>query len=389
MEISRKILFVTRNFPPLTGGIERLSHHAFKALHAECSVAMCGPQGAGGFLPEGTKFREVPPVPISRFLIGCQWEALKLALNISPNVIYSCSGLTAPAALMAGSISKAPTLCFLHGLDIVADHPIYRALFLPAIRRIDHILVNSHHTACLAESAGVQAGRIEVIHPGVELPDWFDRQMARERFRKNFGLGDGHVLLAVGRLTKRKGLAEFIRFVLPAIRSVIPDVQLLVIGSEASNALKQEGGVRTEIVAAIGESDMDPSVTLLGSVEDDCLSDAYFAADAMVFPVLDLPGDVEGFGMVAVEAAAHGLPTVAFAVGGVSDAVANGESGWLIPPGEYAEMIHKTLSLLSRNERHVWADSCRRHAERFTWQIFGQKLMRAITMCLKEQRRGG
>ena len=54
----------------------------------------------------------------------------------------------------------------------------------------------------------------------------------------------------------------------------------------------------------------------LARVDDQRLSDAYFAADVMVFPVLDLPGDVEGFGMVAVEAAAHGLPTVAFAVGG-------------------------------------------------------------------------
>ena len=329
-------------------------------------------------MPEGTMCREVPLVPLSRFLIGCQWEALKLARTYNPHVVYSGSGLTAPAALMAGRFSGARTICFLHGLDIVADHPLYRNLFLPAIRRIDCILVNSRHTAGLAESAGVLPGRIEIVHPGVELPNWSARTVGRQRFRERFGLGERPVLLAAGRLTKRKGLAEFIRHALPAIRSELPEVRLLVIGSEATNALKDEGGVRAGIDVAISEAGMGSNVILLGSVGDDSLSDAYFASDAMVFPVLDLPSDVEGFGMVAVEAAAHGLPTVAFAVGGVPDAVANGESGWLIPSGQYAGMTQKILIFLKSGDKYVWAEGCRRHAEGFTWEIFGRKLTGAI-----------
>lgn len=383
MEVSSKVLFVSRNFPPLTGGMERLNQHAFKALCTNCSVAVCGPQGAGQYLPEGTMCKEVPLAPLSRFLIACQWESLRLARRFEPHVVYSGSGLTAPAALVAARVSGARTICFLHGLDIVADHPLYRNIFLPAIRRLDRILVNSHHTASLAESAGVRPGRIEIIHPGVEMPDWLDRLTARQRFRDRYGLGSKPVLLAAGRLTQRKGLAEFIRHALPAIRSELPDVQLLVIGSEPSNALKHNGGVRADIVAAIGETGMEENVSLLGLIDDASLSDAYFAADAMVFPVLDLPGDVEGFGMVAVESAAHGLPTVAFKVGGVADAVADSESGWLIPSGEYAGMIKSILDLLKLNGEFVWADSCRRHAERFTWRIFGQKFTGAVARCLE------
>jgi len=358
--------------------MERLNQHALMALHSSFSVAMCGPKGAGAFLPEGMICAEVPLMPLSRFLIGCQWEMIKLARTFEPRVVYSGSGLTAPAALIAARVAGARTVCFLHGLDIVADHLLYRNLFLPAIRRIDRVLVNSQHTASLAVSAGVRPGRIEIIHPGVEMPDWLDRPTARQRFRDRYELGSKPVLLAAGRLTQRKGLAEFIRHAMPAIRSELPDVQLLVIGSEPSNALKHNGGVRADIVAAIGETGMELNVSLLGLIDDASLSDAYFAADAMVFPVLDLPGDVEGFGMVAVEAAAHGLPTVAFAVGGVSDAVADGESGWLIPSGGYAGMLQSILSLLKLNGGCVWADNCRRHAERFTWRIFEQKLTGAI-----------
>ena len=178
-------------------------------------------------------------------------------------------------------------------------------------------------------------------------------------------------------MTQRKGIAEFIRHALPAIRSEIPDVQLLVIGSEATNALKHKEGVRAGIEAAIRETGLEPNVTLLGSVDDACLSDAYFASDAMVFPVLDLPGDVEGFGMVAVEAAAHGLPTVAFAVGGVPDAVAQGESGWLVPAGDVVGMIEGVLRVL-RTPDKASADRCRQHAERFGWPVFDQKLRSAV-----------
>jgi phosphatidylinositol alpha-1,6-mannosyltransferase len=385
MEVSSKVLFITRNFPPLTGGMERLNQRAFMALRSRFTIAMCGPKGAGAFLPEGMICREVPLSPLSRFLIGCQWETLKLARTFEPCVVYSGSGLTAPAALIAARVTGARTVCFLHGLDVVADHLLYRNLFLPAIRRIDRVLVNSQHTASLARSAGVRPERIEIIHPGVEIPDWLGRPTARQRFRDRYELGSKPVLLAAGRLTQRKGLSEFIRHAMPAIRSELPNVQLLVVGSEPTNALKHNGGVRADIVAAIAETGMELNVSLLGSIDDASLSDAYFAADAMVFPVLDLPGDVEGFGMVAVEAAAHGLPTVAFAVGGVADSVANGESGWLIPSGEYAGMIQRILDLLKLNGERVWANNCRRHAECFAWRIFGQKLTGAVARCLEGQ----
>ena len=82
-----------------------------------------------------------------------------------------------------------------------------------------------------------------IVNPGVELPDWSARVEARQRFRELLGLGERPLLLAAGRLTQRKGLAEFIRYALPEIPRQVPEVLLLVIGSEATSALKHRGGV--------------------------------------------------------------------------------------------------------------------------------------------------
>jgi phosphatidyl-myo-inositol dimannoside synthase len=184
------------------------------------------------------------------------------------------------------------------------------------------------------------------VHPGVDLPDLSVGKEARKAFRERFALGNRPLLLTAGRLTERKGLAPFIRNSLPEIIQHEPDTVLVVIGGEASQALQHRKGVVADIRNAAKEVGLESQVRLLGSVTDAELSQAYFAADLLVFPVLELPGDVEGFGMVAIEAAAHGLRTVAFRVGGVPDAIADDVSGWLLEPGDYSAMSRTVIHAL-------------------------------------------
>jgi phosphatidyl-myo-inositol dimannoside synthase len=373
-----KLLFITRNMPPLLGGMERLNYRACLELQKQFEVAVCGPSGVGGYLADRTVCSEIPSAPLWKFLTICQWQSWRMAMRFKPDIVYSGSGLTAPAALFAGKRAGARTICYLHGLDIITDHPLYRSFFLPAIRRFDLLLLNSNYTASLAEKASIPGNKLKVLHPGVELPDLNIREQAGKEFRARFGLGNRPMLLSVGRITERKGLAPFIRNVMPEIIRIFPDIYFAIIGDEASMALKHQKGVISQVQSAIRSIMAEDNIALLGSVNDEILSQAYFAADTLVFPVLNLPGDIEGFGMVAVEAAAHGLSTVAFKVGGVSDAIHDGVSGQLIDAGDYPAMTRRIIELIQSKEDQTRIEKSRSYAEKLSWNGFGDKLRKHL-----------
>lgn len=378
MQSQQRILIVTRNLPPLTGGMERLNQQVLLALQEEFDVALCGPHGCSAYV-QAAVCDEFPAAPAWRYVLASLWSAIRMALKFKPDLIYAGSGAAAHAAVIAGRLTRTPAITYLHGLDIIASSRIYQNVFLPLIRRSQAVVVNSRNTARLAVQAGIAEGRIHIVHPGVTLPEDADVSARGLAFRSAHGLADAPLLLAAGRLTARKGLAEFVRHCMPAIVAAMPSVKLVIIGEPAKDALnKPVDDVAGAIRAAVQELGLEQHVILLGSVDDKTLSDAYFAGNLFIFPVLEVPGDVEGFGMVAVEAAAHGLPTAGFAVGGIPDAVAEGVSGHLAPPGDYAALTRIALELLDAPPT-ASPDACRRHAANFTWDRFGQKMRRVCT----------
>lgn len=368
-----RCLIVTRNFPPLTGGMERLNQQVSIALQQEFDIVLCGPRGCAEYV-KNVPCIEFSATPAWRYVIESLLGTLKMAIKFKPDIIYAGSGVAAHAAVFVSFFTRAPVVTYLHGLDIIAPDRLYQTFFLPAIRRSDAVIVNSKNTAALALRAGVPAGRINIIHPGVALPDISKRLARRIAARAAYALGDRPLLLAAGRLTPRKGLVEFIEKCLPGIVSIYPEACLAIVGEAPVGALgKQSRNIQAEIRDATTKLGLEQNVVLLGKLGDEELSSIYFAADLFVFPVLDLPGDVEGFGMVAIEAAAHGLPTVGFSVGGIPDAVAEGISGHLAAAGNYEQLTQIVVEHLSKLTT-LQPDICRRHAEPFTWSQFSQKI---------------
>ena len=370
-----KILIVTRNLPPLTGGMERLNQHICEELSHDFDVQICGPRGGDQYLPPGIGYVGSPAMPLGKFLLHNTWQAARRAQAFKPQIIYAGSGLAVPTARLAGRIAGAKVLAYLHGLDIIADHPLYRAFFLPNIRSCDAYLVNSQNTKHLAQSRGVPGDRVTVLHPGVKLPSFANSESKALAFRKHIGAGKRPILLSVGRLSPRKGIVEFIQHCMPIIANQMPDVLYVIIGEEPNqSALTNNAGIAEKIHAITAHLELTGHVHLLGHVDDEELDCAYFASQVHVFPVLQQHNDVEGFGMVAMEAAAHGLPTIGFAVGGVPDAVAEGISGRLIEPNHYDILAERVIHQLQGNETTIAPNQCIEFSSKFSWVHFGVAL---------------
>ncbi|MFN7183667.1 MAG: glycosyltransferase [Thermomonas haemolytica] len=102
-----RILHITRNLPPLVGGMERLNWHIADELSRQAQVQVIGPRGAAALKPANVELSEVPLRPLPRFLLTSAWRALRLARRQHPQLVLAGSGLTAPAAWLAARGSGA------------------------------------------------------------------------------------------------------------------------------------------------------------------------------------------------------------------------------------------------------------------------------------------
>jgi phosphatidylinositol alpha-1,6-mannosyltransferase len=372
-----KIIVITRNLPPLVGGMERLNWHILDELSEHFDVRAICPNESTHFTPTGVQSTGIRLKPLWYFLIAASWKSAQLARKLRPNFILAGSGLTAPMALIAARMTGAHAIAYVHGLDVAVKHPLYKLLWLPAICKLDRVIANSTHTAEQLRKIGVNPNRIGIVNPGVSIPDLLQSD-TKNNFRNKFNLKDGPILLSVGRLTTRKGLLEFVKYSFPIILEEQPNAILVVIGDAPTDSLYASVQTQAEIQKEADAKGVGGNIFFLGKITNiDTLSSAYLSAAVHVFPVKEIPGDPEGFGMVAIEAAAHGIPTIAFATGGIVDAVHDGQSGFLVESNNYQKFAEITLKALATGKDHQ--NSCIDFSKNFSWLNFGKKLIRQLS----------
>ncbi|HMB68888.1 MAG TPA: glycosyltransferase, partial [bacterium] len=315
-----------------------------------------------------------------RFVAVLLWWLWALVLVIRHDVRFLHCGNVTPNGYVGYWMHRTlglPYALYFHGMD-VERFARKEARGGPRARVVRRILdraavvfANSRDTVARLERIGVAGDRIRLLHPGVDA----------ERFRPGpvndpalAALADGPTLLTVGRYARRKGVDLVLR-ALVTVRRRVP-CRLLVSGRD------QEENLRP-LVDELGLGD---AVRFLGEVPAAALPDLYRAADVFVMPAREEAdtGSVEGFGIVFLEAAASGVPAVGGRSGGMGDAVADGETGFLVDPDDADGLAARLLEILEDPE--LAERLGRRGRERaladFSWdragRIVGEEVRRAV-----------
>jgi len=216
------------------------------------------------------------------------------------------------------------------GLDLTYRNRLYRAVVHRVLCRAPRVLAISAATAEAARSFGIPAERVGVVRLGVTSPEVTeeDQRAAAKELRQRYDLpNEAVVLLTLGRLVPRKGARWFVAHVLADLPA------------HAIYILAGDGPEREGIQAAAASAGVTDRVRLLGRVDDEEREILLRGADVFVQPNVPVPGDMEGFGLVAVEAAMRGTATIASGIEGLRDAVVDGETGILLPAADSAAWV--------------------------------------------------
>lgn len=362
------ILVITWNYPPRRGGMENLIAGLCDGLRENHRVEVITAY-ADGCKNEGSAVhRPSRPGLWAFFLYSLRQGAALLRGDPSLRVIFGGSVLVTPIVLLLARWFHRRAAVQAHGLDLIYPNQIYQWLIVRWLRRVDRVIANSNHSASLALGKGVLKSALAVIPPGV---DWqrFQVTESADGLKQARSLDGKKIILFVGRLARRKGLKEFIEQALVQIIKEVPEACLIIVGDNPTESLAHRDDGAAEIRRTIAALNLSDQVCWRGAVADDELAETFALCDLLVLPVLALPDDVEGFGIVALEAAAAGKPVVATAVGGIPDAVAHGQSGLLVAPGDYRELSRAIIGLLNDDAKRqrMGKFASQRAATEFSW----------------------
>lgn len=376
--MKKKILIVTRNLPPLIGGMERLNWHIADELSKTNKVELLSYSDARNQAPKNCYFNSIPLNPLYIFLISAFIKTFWICLIKRPDILFAGSGLTAPITTFWSKVFRIKSIVYVHGLDIATNHGLYNTIWIPMIRAADYVIANSNPTQDICLKKSISAQKLSIICPGVTYPPLTENYFLIKLLNEKYHLHDKKILISVGRLTQRKGLNEFVDLALPKIVKNIPNTLLVVIGDTPNHSLNKNLESKELILTTAAKHHITENILFVGNISDNnLLSSWYYLADLHIFPVKHIPTDPEGFGMVAIEAAAHGTPTIAFATGGIIDAVQNGKSGFLVEHDNYEELSKKIIQLLE-NPALIKEKECTEFAQNFSWDNVGQKFNKVM-----------
>lgn len=375
----RKTLIVTNDFPPRPGGIQAFLHNMALRLDPRQLVVYASAWKRTGECAEATRaFDAEQPFTVVRdrttMLLptpGATRRAVGLLREHGCTSVWF--GAAAPLGLMAPALRSAGAerlVATTHGHEAGwAQLPAARQLLRRIGDSTDTITYLGEYTRSRIASALTPeaAARMAQLPPGVDEKT-FHPGSGGEEVRARLGLTDRPVVVCVSRLVRRKGQDTLVR-AMPRILAAEPDTVLLIVGG---------GPYEKDLRRLAHETGVASAVRFTGAVPWSELPAHYGAGDVFAMPCRTRRGglDVEGLGIVYLEASATGLPVVAGDSGGAPDAVLDGETGWVVRGGSPEEAADRITVLLGDAElRRRMGERGREWVEeKWRWDLLAEHL---------------
>ncbi|MCZ7413849.1 MULTISPECIES: glycosyltransferase family 4 protein [unclassified Streptomyces] len=374
-----KTLIVTNDFPPRPGGIQAFLHSMALRLDPAEVVVYASTWNRTAEGREATaRFDAEQPFTVVRDRTTMLLPTPRVTRRAAELLReHGCTsvwfGAAAPLGLMGGALRAAGAerlVATTHGHEAGwAQLPGARSLLRRVGESTDTLTYLGEYTRSRIAGALTPqaAGRMTQLPPGVDEKT-FHPGSGGDEIRERLGLSDRPVVVCVSRLVPRKGQDTLIR-ALPRVLAEVPDAVLLIVGG---------GPYEKDLRRLAGETGIAGSVRFTGAVPWEELPAHYGAGDVFAMPCRTRRGglDVEGLGIVYLEASATGLPVVAGDSGGAPDAVLHGETGWVVR-GESAEETAERVTVLLKDpelrrrmgERgRAWVE------ERWRWDLLAERL---------------
>jgi phosphatidylinositol alpha-1,6-mannosyltransferase len=367
-------LFITNDFGPRAGGIETFVHGLIERLPRGSVIVYTSAQ------PESDKF---DAKWLSEFGVEVVRDRSKILLP-TPRVIKACQklvksrkltrvafGAAAPLGIMARSMRSAGAekiVALTHGHEVWwAKVPPFSFAIKFMSKNIDAITYLGDYTRGEISKAISKndVSKLVQIAPGIDVDHFVPTDSSE--LRAQLGLADKAVVISVGRLVHRKGQDKLIS-ALPAIRAAVPNVHLVLVGVGPHQKFLEN------LVAKLNVADC---VTFIGRINYSELPKYICVGDIFAMPSRSrfFGLEVEGLGIVYLEASACGLPVVGGKSGGAPDAVLVGETGVVVDGTNASEIAEACIELLNNPELCALMGATGRAwiIENWRWEIWATK----------------
>lgn len=373
-----KILFVTHKYPPTIGGMEKQSYELVTSTAKAHNVIVHAYEG------QGSK---------AKWFLTLKKE-LKKILQQHPDIdiIHHNDGLMAASTLWLKKHTEIPVMATIHGLDITFPSAIFQKRIVPKLHKLDGIICVSHATAQACLDRGFAPEKVHVVLNGVDhdlaqIPKQADF-LARVKNDTGVDLRNKKIIMTMGRAVKRKGFSWFLNEVVPHLDDKAVFLMVGPLNTKPSRSEKLintlPSNLRSKIQLMLGMSTDVQAITTalsdpktkdkvyhMGKVSFADLMQYLAVADLFVMPNIKVPGDAEGFGLVALEASLRGTPVIAAGIEGITDAVRDGKNGILLPSGAAQQWIDTLNGLINAPERiaHMSAKAASNTLADYGWDL--------------------